>query len=1108
MIRVNSWPVELAVSWCYTCPCQPASAVPLPAVSRGHYVRPSWSRASSPPASFCVSALRSRRSRHLRRTARTAGDPPGAYLGRRRRRRPRARRPDRQRRRRRCRCSPAIGSAPQNGRVEMLFADGSTLHLDHNTVVDFQSDEVIRLLERARPADDPRPAARASPIASTRRPAGCRSTSRASTASRVARRHANGSEVELAVLRGARRAGQRGRPHALRAGERAFARAGAAPRTPTSSTPRPGTRSIAGPRARRDDAARRVGAVPPRDSASVRGDVRSHGYWQRRTDYGYVWYPRVARRLAPVLPRPLGEPAAVGAGPGLAPTRGPGRRTTTGAGASRPGVVLDSRPHLGTGVGVLGLRARLRELVSARLEQPAGLPVPATAATAAAATTRGTRGRWCRTARFGARLRPPSTSSRHRIDVRTRGSFVVRDARAGLPRATRSARDDAPIRVRRAATADRRPRRSLRGSLRTGDADGAARGQRMPPARSAAGARRARRCSGPDTAHPRAPRQPSRRPRRVRSRRRRGVDAASKRARVTGDARQPSLPRRAAVARSSARPRHGRAASRCLARRRCGPPNRPATCPSYTPATHRRRVPRVDARRRGDATHTVPRTAQSVSDGHRRAQPDGAHRRRPRAVSNAPSCGRCRAEAALHRACQPPSRRRTAAAGTVVGTAVSGSAAARAAAAIAAARRDGRSRRRGGCPPCGRRDRAGRRQRRARRWRSGSASWVAQDRQSSVDKSQSDAIWILSRVVARCVISIARRAGIVAPLRPRRGARHRHRRDLRLRRRPAADLRARRLRAEHDHARLRRAAARSSASSRSSGARSSPTKPSRRSCEQAILAAEDDEFDQHFGLSIPRIIVTLDQGHRRTAQGAAAPARSRSSSRASCSSPTTRPGSGRSRRRMLAIQIEKRYTKREIFTLYCNQMYFGHGVYGVEAASRLYFGKSAKDVDARGGGADRRHPPGQRPAEPVRQHGGGDAAAELRARTGWPTSASSRRRRPTRRRRSRSSTAAEPPASVSRRRRTSSRKSARSSRAATAPSSCTRTACRSRPALDLRLQEAATQALDDGLRRIDKRRGFRKPTPQRRRRGPHGRRLPARRAGSGRCAPATSCRPS
>ncbi len=43
---------------------------------------------------------------------------------------------------------------------------------------------------------------------------------------------------------------------------------------------------------------------------------------------------------------------------------------------------------------------------------------------------------------------------------------------------------------------------------------------------------------------------------------------------------------------------------------------------------------------------------------------------------------------------------------------------------------------------------------------------------------------------------------------------------------------------------------------------------------------------------------------------------------------------------LVAIQIEKRYTKREIFTIYCNQMYLGHGAYGVEAASRLYFGKS------------------------------------------------------------------------------------------------------------------------------------------------------------------------
>jgi penicillin-binding protein 1A len=48
---------------------------------------------------------------------------------------------------------------------------------------------------------------------------------------------------------------------------------------------------------------------------------------------------------------------------------------------------------------------------------------------------------------------------------------------------------------------------------------------------------------------------------------------------------------------------------------------------------------------------------------------------------------------------------------------------------------------------------------------------------------------------------------------------------------------------------------------------------------------------------------------------------------------------------LLAIQIEKRYTKPEIFTMYCNKMYWGHYVYGVEAASQLYFGKSVTDLN-------------------------------------------------------------------------------------------------------------------------------------------------------------------
>jgi penicillin-binding protein 1A len=46
----------------------------------------------------------------------------------------------------------------------------------------------------------------------------------------------------------------------------------------------------------------------------------------------------------------------------------------------------------------------------------------------------------------------------------------------------------------------------------------------------------------------------------------------------------------------------------------------------------------------------------------------------------------------------------------------------------------------------------------------------------------------------------------------------------------------------------------------------------------------------------------------------------------------------------LAVQIEKDFTKDQILEFYANQVYFGHGAYGVEQASRLYFGKHAKDL--------------------------------------------------------------------------------------------------------------------------------------------------------------------
>ena len=47
---------------------------------------------------------------------------------------------------------------------------------------------------------------------------------------------------------------------------------------------------------------------------------------------------------------------------------------------------------------------------------------------------------------------------------------------------------------------------------------------------------------------------------------------------------------------------------------------------------------------------------------------------------------------------------------------------------------------------------------------------------------------------------------------------------------------------------------------------------------------------------------------------------------------------------LLALWLEHKHTKDQILEMYLNRVYFGSGAYGVEAASRRYFGKSARDV--------------------------------------------------------------------------------------------------------------------------------------------------------------------
>src|SRR5204862_5688340 len=47
---------------------------------------------------------------------------------------------------------------------------------------------------------------------------------------------------------------------------------------------------------------------------------------------------------------------------------------------------------------------------------------------------------------------------------------------------------------------------------------------------------------------------------------------------------------------------------------------------------------------------------------------------------------------------------------------------------------------------------------------------------------------------------------------------------------------------------------------------------------------------------------------------------------------------------VLALWLERKFSKNEILELYLNRVYFGSGAYGVEAAAQRYFGKSARQV--------------------------------------------------------------------------------------------------------------------------------------------------------------------
>ena len=111
----------------------------------------------------------------------------------------------------------------------------------------------------------------------------------------------------------------------------------------------------------------------------------------------------------------------------------------------------------------------------------------------------------------------------------------------------------------------------------------------------------------------------------------------------------------------------------------------------------------------------------------------------------------------------------------------------------------------------------------------------------------------------------------------------------------------------------------------------------------SVISIEDKEFESHWGVNFWRVLGAAWRNLRsgRSAQGAST--LTMQLSRNLFLSPE-RSYSRKFQEVMLSIQIERRFTKPQIFTLYANQIYLGHGAYGFEAASQFYFSKKAKEL--------------------------------------------------------------------------------------------------------------------------------------------------------------------
>jgi penicillin-binding protein 1A len=112
---------------------------------------------------------------------------------------------------------------------------------------------------------------------------------------------------------------------------------------------------------------------------------------------------------------------------------------------------------------------------------------------------------------------------------------------------------------------------------------------------------------------------------------------------------------------------------------------------------------------------------------------------------------------------------------------------------------------------------------------------------------------------------------------------------------------------------------------------------------EALISIEDKDFYRHSGINLWRIAGAAYRDIESAGRVQGGSTLTMQLARNLFLSPD-RSFHRKIQETLLAVQIERRFTKPQIFTLYANQIYLGHGVYGFEAASEFYFRRPAKQL--------------------------------------------------------------------------------------------------------------------------------------------------------------------